>query len=81
MVKILDDFLFVDSSKQINRFSLKAFTTITTLCGIPVAWDKTSKDPGMALVFYGAHLDTKTKQVSQPHDKLTDYRLTGTSSV
>ncbi len=59
-----------------NRLSLKAFTMITTLCGIPVAWEKTLKDPGMALVFYGAHLDMKTMQVSLPHDKLTDYRLT-----
>jgi len=74
VVKILDDFLFVDPSPLINSFSLKAFITLTTECGIPVAWDKTSKEPSTALVFYGAHLDTTAMQVALPADKLVTYR-------
>ena len=72
-VKILDDFLFIDPDKALNAFALKAFTTIATECGFPIAWDKTSDEPSQQIVFYGAELNTNSMQVALPMDKLQSY--------
>ncbi len=65
--------MFVDPLLQLNRFYLKAFSTVTMECGIPVAWDKTSEDPSQVIVFYGVELGTVKMQAHLPPDKLSSY--------
>ncbi len=52
VIKILNDFLFVDPTLDMSRFSLRTFTTVVPECGIPIAWEKTSQDSTTSLIFY-----------------------------
>ena len=81
IVKILDDFCFIDPTFHLNAFSLKVFKSVTALCGIPIAWDKTSDEPSNCLVFYGAEIDSNAMQVALPEDKLQRYSALVASTI
>ncbi len=58
MVKILDDFLFVQLSKESCQRNLNSFSELYKILGIPVAMEKTSDIPTQFIVFLGILLDS-----------------------
>ena len=72
LVKILDDFLFVESSDATCRKNLYTFIALCEFLGVPIAHDKTA-GPSTDLVFLGIKLDSALMVASLPEDKLTRY--------
>ncbi len=60
VVKILDDFLFVQLSKDSCLRNLNSFLELCKILGIPVAMEKTSDIPIQIIVFLGILLDSVT---------------------
>ena len=72
LVKILDDFFFVESSDATCRKNLYTFIALCEFLGVPIAHDKTA-GPSTNLVFLGIKLDSALMVTSLPEDKLTRY--------
>lgn len=73
IVKILDDFLILEQTKQQCDLSLQKFKFIAECLGIPLAQDKTSVQSSQQIVFLGIHLNTSNMTSSLPQDKLARY--------
>ena len=72
-VKLLDDFLFVETSKDLCQIALSTFKRICEQVAIPIAEKKTT-GPSNCLVFLGIELDTVAMQAPLPGDKLSLYK-------
>ena len=79
-VKVLDDFLFVQPTKQRTLRDLNTFTKLCAQLNIPLAPHKT-EGPATTLTFLGIELDTVAMQARLPSDKLTSYIETLHSSI
>ena len=65
----LDDFLLVNSSKELCQLDLACFKELCLKLGVPLAADKTV-GPSQTIEYLGLKLDTISTTVSLPQDKL-----------
>ena len=72
VIKVLDDFLFVEKSHDKCMRSLASFLFLCNDIGVPVAPHKTL-GPVHTLVFLGIELDSTNMCARLPHDKLVTY--------
>ena len=73
IVKVLDDFLFLESSKPDCDCALQKFNFLCKELAIPLVEAKTSKFSAQQIVFLGVQLDTYAMTASLPSDKLCRY--------
>ncbi len=73
VVKILDDFLFLERTQEECSRSLQTFLDLASYIGIPISKEKTTKVPDTSVVFLGITLDSKTMTARLPPDKLGNY--------
>ncbi len=73
VVKLLDDFLFVEKRFQSCQSNLSSCLQLCELLGIPVAMEKTSDLPLQMLIFLGILLDTIKMIAELPDDNLHAY--------
>ena len=73
VVKIIDDFLFIEVNKGMCMASLNTFVRLCEELGIPVAYDKTSKDGDTVIIFLGTTIDSDRMEARLPLDKLQLY--------
>jgi hypothetical protein len=66
---VLDDFIFISSSRRSCLLGLQHFQSICALLGVPLAPDKTV-GPSQVLTFLGIELDTSASEARLPQDKL-----------
>ena len=74
-VKVLDDFLFIQPTKERTLRDLNSFTRLCAKLNIPLAPHKT-EGPATTLTFLGIELDTVAMQARLPPDKLATYAST-----
>ena len=72
IVKVLDDFLFINSSYDLAASDLSNFAFMCKLLGVPIA-DHKNEGPTRCLTFLGIELDTLTMTAKLPVDKLQKY--------
>ncbi len=80
VVTILDDFLFLGSTKQECLDGLNKFLELCKLAEIPIAQHKT-EGPCTCLVFLGVQLDTRLMLAQLPPDKLIRYGENVTQAI
>ncbi len=73
VVKILDNFLFVQLSKDSCQRNLNSFLELRKILGIPVAMEKISDIPTQIIVFIGILLDSVRMLAKLAEDKLQNY--------
>lgn len=73
VVKILDDFLFVETSHTLCRRNLFTFLAMCEYLGVPVEHKKTV-GPDTIIIFVGIELDSVNMLARLPQDKLIKYR-------
>ena len=73
VVHILDDFLFLNSTKQGCMHDLNAFLTLCKDIGVPIAVDKTVA-ACTSITFMGICLNSDQMQASLPDDKMLKCR-------
>jgi len=71
-VKVIDDFLFIQPTKQRTLRDLTTFTKLCNRLNIPLAPHKT-QGPATTITFLGIELDTIAMQARLPPDKMTTY--------
>ena len=69
VVHILDDFLFINATEEGCANDLKAFLSMCSDIGVPIAFDKTFS-PNTTMTFVGISLCTVRLEASLPPDKL-----------
>ena len=74
VVKVLDDFLFLGSTRAECEKGLTAFREIAKIINLPIAEHKTL-GPTRVLTFLGIEIDTVLQQVRIPEDKLQENLL------
>ena len=72
VVKVLDDFLFVQPSFDRCQRDLNTFLHLCRDLGVPIAQHKT-EGPANVLTFLGLELDTLLMEARLPQDKLVTY--------
>ena len=72
VVKILDDFLFIEDTKKKCQKDLDTFLSLCAELGVPLAPHKTV-GPCNDIVFLGIGLDSKQMMAYLPKDKLQNY--------
>ena len=72
VVKVLDDFLFIDNSYDNTEVNLINFANMCDHLGIPIAKHK-NVGPTRCLTFLGIELNTLTMTAKLPVDKLGRY--------
>ena len=72
VIHYLDDFLFINVSKELCESSKNLFTTLCEKIGVPLAHDKTTQ-PDTSTVFLGIELDSLRRCAKLPIDKLKRY--------
>lgn len=72
VVKVLDDFLFVGSTRAECKYSLESFFELCRLINVPIAHQKT-EGPTKTLVFLGIELDITSMVARLPKEKLENY--------
>ena len=72
VVKILDDFLFIEEEFHQCKNSLQTFITLCNELGVPLAPHKT-EGPSTSIVFLGIGLDSQKMLAFLPPDKLERY--------
>ena len=72
IVKVLDDFLFINDSYSLTKIDLDNFTDLCQYLKVPLAHHKT-EGPSQCLTFLGIELDTKSMMARLPLDKLKAY--------
>ena len=72
IVKVLDDFLFINDSYSLRKIDLDNFTDLCQYLKVPLAHRKT-EGPSQCLTFLGIELDTKSMMARLPLDKLKAY--------
>jgi len=73
MVKVLDDFLMLEATKEDCDCAAKTFVYICEQLTIPLVEEKTSAESHQEIVFLGVLLDTKSMLAKLPADKLSRY--------
>lgn len=73
VVHILDDFLFIENSKQSALSKFKKFLDVCADKGIPLAADKTVL-PTQVIEFVGITIDVRQKETQLPRDKVEKCR-------
>ena len=73
IVKVLDDFLILETSEIDCNTSLKKFKMIMGLLGIPLVEEKTSRSATQDITFLGVRLNSKEMTAELPQDKLESY--------
>ena len=73
IVKVLDDFLILDTTEIDCNCSLKKFIFICNALSIPLVEAKTSQSATQEIVFLGVKLDSRLMMASLPNDKLNRY--------
>ena len=73
VVKVLDDFLFIESSRQLCNKSLYTFLALCKELGVPIANEKTM-GPSEIMVFLGVELDSVKMELRLPLDKISRCR-------
>ena len=73
IVKVLDDFLILETDKETCRQHLRTFLRLCGHLGIPIAMEKTSVEPAQAITFLGIKLCTVSMTACLPADKLEAY--------
>lgn len=74
VVKVLDDFIFIEKTEQACKENLEKFIQFCQKAGIPLAPHKT-EGPTRCLTFLGVELDTLLMLARLPIDKLQKYSL------
>ena len=74
VVKVLDDFLFVEKDEQACQNSLEVFKRLCARLHVPLALHKT-EGPSTKITFLGIGLDTSAMQAFLPELKLKQYKL------
>ena len=74
-VKVLDDFIFIQPTKERCRRDLTTFLQLCRTLSVPIAPHKT-QSPATVLTFLGLELDSTAMQARLPQDKLQKYRHT-----
>ena len=72
VVKVPDDFIFLDETREGAETSLASFKQIASECGVPLAEEKT-QGPATSLDFLGYNLDCDNYLISIPGDKIDRY--------
>ena len=72
LVHYLDDFLFLDTTRDGCHKTLNTFHKLCEEIGIPINHNKT-EGPSISLSFLGIQLDTIANQASLPLDKVNKY--------
>ena len=72
VVKVIDDFLFVEGSERACKYALDSFLKLCNMVGVPIAHEKTV-GPCRELVFLGINFDLVTNTLSIPRDKVERY--------
>ena len=72
VIKVLDDFLFINSSYDNCKQDLTRFQSLCSQIGVPLAPHKTV-GPATVITFLGIQLDACKMQASLPLDKLQSY--------
>lgn len=73
VVHILDDFLFIENSRQSALSKLKKFLDVCADIGIPLAADNTVL-PIQVIEFLGITIDVRQKETRLPKDKVEKCR-------
>ena len=73
IVKVLDDFLILEASKEKCDCSLRKFKYLCSLLNIPLVEEKTSVTSLQRIIFLGLELDSVAMTAELPKDKLTKY--------
>ncbi len=73
VVKILDDFLFLEKTVAECKRSLNIFLQVAQHLGFAIALDKTTTNPSTTVTFLGIKLDSQAMTASLPQDKLFKY--------
>ena len=72
VIHYLDDFLFINSTKQLCEDSKNLFMSLCKKIGVPLSPDKTT-NPDTKTKFLGIELDSCTQSAKLPLDKLNSY--------
>ena len=72
VIHYLDDFLFINSTKQLCQDSKNLFMSLREKIGVPLSPDKTT-NPDTKTRFLGIELDSCTQSAKLPLDKLNSY--------
>ncbi len=81
VVKIIDDFLFIEKDQKTCEKSLQTFLQLALHLGFTIAWDKTTKIPQTTIVFVGIELNSVTMTAKLPQDKLLRYATNITETL
>ena len=73
VVRVLDDFLFIENSEEKTKSILMRFQDMCSKIGIPLAGDKTF-GPKQVMIFLGITLDATKFEARLPLDKLAKCR-------
>ena len=73
VVNYLDDFLIISNSKTENWLELNTAVNLMVSLGLDINWDKLSP-PSQNLTFLGVRIDTNSRILSLPSDKLTEVK-------
>lgn len=71
-INVLDDFLFIGSTKQGTKQALRTFLELCAQIGVPIADEKT-EGPEKSITFLGIEIDAGSQEVRLPNDKLNQY--------
>ena len=69
IVNVLDDFLFIETSQELGHIALGSFIRMCAMLNIPLKESKTVR-PCTSIEFLGLILDSVTKEVLLPLDKI-----------
>ena len=72
IVKVLDDFIFIEKTALKCQNSLEIFIRVCNFLRIPLAMNKTTW-PAQSIIFLGLLIDSQKMIVQLPHDKLARY--------
>ena len=72
VVKVLDDFLFIEQSFERCNIAVKTFLLVADMIGMPIALEKTT-EPQQVITFLGIELDSVQQVARLPVGKIEKY--------
>lgn len=73
VVKVLDDFLFINNNYNESKQTITKFSQLCNNIGVPIAEHKT-EGPSQCITFLGIELNTISRTAKLPKDKLIAYK-------
>ena len=71
VVKVLDDFMFIEPSRRMCQSALDSFNSLAKLLGVPLSEKKTVLRT-TTITFLGVQLDSVIMEASLPEGKIND---------